>query len=178
MHRLLAKLPGGPKTIPLGDEALTIGRTNDNKLPLDADGVSRKHAQILFVGKGYEVVDLGSRNGTKVNGQKVPRAILKGGDVIHIGGVDLVFEDDAPAGVYNAGTGIETRVVDVVGALAARLGRADLVDLGALAYRRGEVMRYALDPSRARARLGFAFAVALARGLEGLCACPEEQVDA
>jgi pSer/pThr/pTyr-binding forkhead associated (FHA) protein len=107
MPRLIAKLPGGPKTIPLGDEALTIGRTNDNKLPLDADGVSRKHAQILFVGKGYEVVDLGSRNGTKVNGQKVPRAILKSGDVVHIGGVDLVYEDDAPAAGASSGLEVE-----------------------------------------------------------------------
>ena len=110
MPRLIAKLQGGPKTIPLGDEALTIGRTNDNKLPLDLDGVSRKHAQILFVGKGYEVVDLGSRNGTKVNGQKVPRAILKSGDVVHIGGVDLVFEEDAPAG---GSSGLEVEEFDL-----------------------------------------------------------------
>ena len=94
MPRLVAKLPTGPKTIPLGDEALTIGRTNDNKLPLDADGVSRKHAQILFVGKGYEVVDLGSRNGTKVNGQRVMDTfLLKEGDMIQIGHTMLVFTE-------------------------------------------------------------------------------------
>lgn len=103
-------------------------------------------------------------------------------DFLHVD--DLVrllvrgLAEDAPAGVYNAGTGVETRVAEVVGVVAARLGRADLVDLGALAYRPGEVMRYALDPSRARARLGFTAAVGLARGLEGLCAGPEEQVHA
>src|SRR5690242_3944094 len=116
MPRLIVKLPGGPKTVSIGDEALTIGRTGDNTLPLDLEGVSRRHCQILFVGKGYELVDMGSRNGTKVNGQKVPRAILKGGDVIHVGGVDMVFEDGGGA----AGSeGLDIEELDLGGAQAA-----------------------------------------------------------
>ena len=116
MPRLIVKLPGGPKTVPVGDESVTIGRTSDNTLPLDVEGVSRKHAQILFVGKGYEVVDLGSRNGTKVNGQKVPRAMLKSGDVVHIGGVDMVFEDGGAAG---GGEGLDIEELDLGGAATA-----------------------------------------------------------
>lgn len=103
-------------------------------------------------------------------------------DFLHVD--DLVrlvlrgLADDAPAGVYNAGSGVETPVADVVRGVAARLGRESLVDLGALAYREAEVMRYVLDPSRARARLGFFAEVELERGLDLLCACPEEQVRA
>jgi pSer/pThr/pTyr-binding forkhead associated (FHA) protein len=115
MPRLLVKLPGGTKTVPIGDEAVTIGRTSDNSLPLDAEGVSRRHAQILFVGKGYEVVDMGSRNGTKVNGQKVPRALLKNGDVIGVGGIDLVYED-ASAGPSG---GLELEELDLGGAASS-----------------------------------------------------------
>jgi UDP-glucose 4-epimerase len=103
-------------------------------------------------------------------------------DFVHVDDVARVIAgclaDEAPPGVYNAGTGIETRVADVVQALAWRLGGAGLVELGALPYRPGEVMRYALDPSRARQRLGVAAAVDLARGLEALARCPEEQADA
>ncbi len=117
MPRLIVKLPGGPKTVPVGEEAVTIGRTADNTLPLDVEGVSRRHAQILFVGKGYEIVDMGSRNGTKVNGQKVPRAMLKGGDVVHVGGVDMVFEDGAGAAAASEGLDIEE--LDLGGAQAS-----------------------------------------------------------
>lgn len=76
--------------------------------------------------------------------------------------------DDAPDGVYNAGTGVETPVALVVRALADRLGRPDLLDLGALPYRPGETMRYVLDPSHTRARLGFRAELDLERGLATL----------
>jgi pSer/pThr/pTyr-binding forkhead associated (FHA) protein len=111
MPRLLVKLPGGTRTVTLGDEAVTVGRTSDNKLPIDDVGVSRRHAQILQVGKGWEVVDLGSRNGTKVNGKKVPRALLKGGDVLSFGDVEVVFEEEGAAG-------LELEELDLGGAAA------------------------------------------------------------
>lgn len=103
-------------------------------------------------------------------------------DFVHVADVARVIarcaEDGAPPGVYNAGTGVETSVAAVVRLLAWRAGRPELVDLGALPYRAGEVMRYALDPSRAREHLGVAAEVELARGLESLVTCPEEQVHA
>ena len=119
MPRLIVKLPGGPKTVPVGDEAVSIGRTAENTLPLDVEGVSRRHAQILFVGKGYEIVDMGSRNGTKVNGQKVPRAMLKGGDVIHVGGIDMVFEDGAGSPAGGGSEGLDIEELDLGGAQAS-----------------------------------------------------------
>ncbi|MDC0671119.1 NAD-dependent epimerase/dehydratase family protein [Nannocystis radixulma] len=103
-------------------------------------------------------------------------------DFVHVADVARMIarcaEDDAPAGAYNAGTGVESSVAMVVRALAWRLGRSELVELGALPYRAGEVMRYVLDPSRAKERLRFVAAVALARGLESVADGPQEQVDA
>jgi pSer/pThr/pTyr-binding forkhead associated (FHA) protein len=112
MPRLIVKLPSGPKSVPVGEDAVTIGRTNDNTIALEGEGVSRKHVQILFVGKGHELVDMGSRNGTKVNGQKVPRAMLKPGDVILVGPVEIVFEGDGG----DAGAGLDIEELDLGGA--------------------------------------------------------------
>lgn len=78
------------------------------------------------------------------------------------------LDADAPPGVYNAGTGVETPVRVVIRALAERLGRPDLIDLGALPYRPGEAMRYVLDPARALAHLGFRATLDLASGLATL----------
>lgn len=100
-------------------------------------------------------------------------------DFLHVD--DLVrlvlrgLEPDAPPGVYNAGTGVETRVGEAARGLAERLGRLDLLDLGALPYRDDELMRYALDPTLARARLGFAARVPLALGLDELARADEEE---
>ena len=114
MPRLIVKIGGATKTVPLGEDAVTIGRTPENSLHLDNEGVSRKHAQILFVGRGWEVVDLGSRNGTKVNGKKVPRAMLKPGDVIGVGPAEVVFEEEGAAAASGGGaTGLEVEELDL-----------------------------------------------------------------
>ena len=71
------------------------------------------------------------------------------------------LDDDAPPGVYNVGTGRETPVIDVVTRVteeASRLIGVDLLPLvepGAIPYRDGEQMRYVLDVTRARERLGW-----------------------
>ncbi len=87
-------------------------------------------------------------------------------------------EDGAPAGTYNAGTGIESAVAMVVRALAWRLGRTDLIDLGALPYRGSEVMRYVLDATRAKERLGFVAEGGAGRGARVGGELSEEQVGA
>lgn len=103
-------------------------------------------------------------------------------DFVHVRDVARVIarcvEDSAPAGVYNAGTGVETAVAALVRALAWRVDRPELLDIGALPYRAGEVMRYVLDPARARERLKFVAAVELAAGLESLASGAEEPTDA
>jgi diguanylate cyclase (GGDEF)-like protein len=69
----------------LGDAPIDVGRGSAAGLILDADSVSRKHARIERFGGGHKIVDLGSTNGTYVNGVKVKEHILKDGDRIGIG---------------------------------------------------------------------------------------------
>ena len=77
------------KTIPfklLGD-LTTIGRDPNNSIVIDHPSVSPFHAEILLVHSEdrYEVFDLGSPNGTKVNGEQVIRKELENGDQINFG---------------------------------------------------------------------------------------------
>lgn len=82
------------------------------------------------------------------------------------------LDSDAPAGVYNAGSGAETRVCDALQLLADAVGphTRELLQLGALPTRPGEAMRYAVDISRASRRLDWYPAVPLADGLQRLAA--------
>ena len=56
--------------------------------------VSRRHVELRRDDNGWQVVDLGSTNGIKVNGQRVNQAALRPGDRITIGVTDLSFELD------------------------------------------------------------------------------------
>jgi len=84
-------VPGG-RRVPLQDEAVSIGRLDTCDLVLDDPTVSRTHAEVRREGDGFEVVDLGSRNGTRVNGRGVARQRLADGDDLLIGAVPLRFE--------------------------------------------------------------------------------------
>lgn len=59
-----------------------VGRANDCQLRLDDDGLSRKHARLLPTPEGLQVEDLGSTNGTTINGRRVQRAMARAGDEI------------------------------------------------------------------------------------------------
>jgi FHA domain len=70
----------------------TLGRSEDCEVTIEDPLVSRRHAQIIVDGDEVSVVDLGSRNGVRVNGLPVTStAILRDGDRIRIGTQDLVF---------------------------------------------------------------------------------------
>jgi len=79
--------------------ALTyIGRSEDNQLRLLDPGVSRRHVLVMATPGGYTIRDLGSQNGTYVNGSRVDESPLADGDRITIGEINLVFRG-APAAV-------------------------------------------------------------------------------
>ena len=80
---------------PLAVSGTIIGRTADNNIGLDHRSVSRQHAKILLVGHRYKVIDLGSANGTLVNGEPYAQAELKRGDLLELGHVKFRF---IPAG--------------------------------------------------------------------------------
>ncbi len=81
------------RTFALGDQPLTIGRAADNTVVIASPRASRHHAHIRREGASFVLYDLGSANGTLVNGQRVQRAVLQPGDLIDIG--DEVFRFEA-----------------------------------------------------------------------------------
>src|SRR5277367_6567957 len=67
------------------DKQILVGRSSDLDMVLVEDMVSRKHARIAMQGEQIWIEDLGSTNGTFVNGEKIKRARLKEGDRVLIG---------------------------------------------------------------------------------------------
>lgn len=70
----------------------SIGRTPDNQLQINLPEVSRRHAQISLTESGYRFEDLGSENGSYLNGDAVTETLLKPGDRLQIGSRRFVFE--------------------------------------------------------------------------------------
>ncbi len=78
---------------PLQGEAVSIGRASDCSIPIKDRYLSRKHAEIIAVGSTWMLKDLGSANGTYLNGSRVERdELLKTGDRIRLGDTEIVFE--------------------------------------------------------------------------------------
>lgn len=71
---------------PLEGDQLTIGRDSSNQVAINDPEVSRKHARLTFQGGKFVLEDLGSTNGTFVNGQRLAGpVVLKPGDVVSLG---------------------------------------------------------------------------------------------
>ena len=84
-------LPDG-RRMAVGSEALVIGRLPECDVVLPDSNVSRRHAELRRKGDGVFVTDLGSTNGTRVNGTPVREQLLASGDEISVGSTKLVFE--------------------------------------------------------------------------------------
>lgn len=72
-------------------QTLTIGRALDNDIVVDSAEVSRQHARVEHHNGAYWIIDLGSTNGTMVNGQHVTEHLLQHGDRITMGNVVLEY---------------------------------------------------------------------------------------
>jgi len=68
-----------------------IGRSRECDLTVTDGNASRRHAEVVQEGDAYFVVDLGSTNGTELNGKRVTREELTDGDRITLGATDVVF---------------------------------------------------------------------------------------
>jgi len=69
--------------------ALSIGRADDNDLPLADNTVSSHHARIFTYLESSYIEDLGSTNGTYLNGKRIQKHTLHVGDVIKVGKLEL-----------------------------------------------------------------------------------------
>lgn len=73
-------------TFPLEGDQLVIGRDSSNSVAINDAEISRKHSRLSFQGGKYVLEDLGSTNGTFVNGQRLAGpVVLKPGDVVSLG---------------------------------------------------------------------------------------------
>ena len=79
------------KRHPITKSRTIIGRGRDADITVDDTGISRKHVEILWDGSRAEVNDLGSTNGSELNGARITRAPLPTDSVISIGRTRIVF---------------------------------------------------------------------------------------
>src|SRR5215472_7727482 len=77
--------------LPVGPDPVFVGQENSNTLCLADPAISPRHCSIGRHDGGFELVDLGSHNGTFVNGIPVARKLLSDGDTIRIGDSELLF---------------------------------------------------------------------------------------
>jgi pSer/pThr/pTyr-binding forkhead associated (FHA) protein len=75
----------------IAEDKCSIGRSPESAIFLDDVTVSRSHAEITRSGKGFQLLDLGSLNGTYVNNGSVKTVELKTGDEIQVGKFHLIF---------------------------------------------------------------------------------------
>lgn len=81
-----------PVQFDLGGHLIGIGRASDNDVILDDPTVSRHHCQLKLEHGAYSFTDLGSQNGSLVNGETVSQIALGPGDVIRIGDTQIDFQ--------------------------------------------------------------------------------------
>lgn len=79
----------------LKEPEATVGRDSDCDLTLDDPSVSRHHAKVIGIYGGFFIEDLHSTNGVMLNGRRVSKHMLKDGDCVHIGAIELRFVDNS-----------------------------------------------------------------------------------
>ena len=84
-------LPDG-KRIQIGNRVITIGRLQDSTVCIDDPSISRNQAEVLLRETGYLLSDLGSTNGTLVNGRRISQHVLTDHDQIEFGSYKIRFE--------------------------------------------------------------------------------------
>ncbi|MGX9295815.1 ATP-binding cassette domain-containing protein [Tsukamurella paurometabola] len=102
----VAKMP----SLPVGTGQMTIGRTPENDIAIGDMLVSRRHARLLTGPQGLVIEDLGSANGTQVNGRRIAGPTsLRDGDLVTVGNSDLIVEQgrlERPKAQEFAGAGL------------------------------------------------------------------------
>lgn len=90
---LIGTIDGQELQFPLFKDRLTIGRTQQNDIQLNAQYISRRHAVIISDEDGPRIIDWGSKNGVAVNGTRISEQRLRNGDKVTIGTAEFIFEE-------------------------------------------------------------------------------------
>lgn len=86
-------IPGVQHDVALTGERMVLGRLKACDICLADANTSREHAALEREGRGWAVVDLGSTNGTLVNGERIDRVRLLNGDIITVGITELIYHE-------------------------------------------------------------------------------------
>jgi signal transduction histidine kinase len=151
------------RSIGIGVDAVLIGRDPQCDVILPDDQASRRHARLAINGDACSIQDLGSRNGTTVNGRRITQASIHPGDTIRIGETDLRLDTVAAAddgtGWIGADHGDDAITVDADSFALLYTGLKDPAylhrahaDLGVL-YRIGQAIGDTLDVEPLVARI-------------------------
>jgi pSer/pThr/pTyr-binding forkhead associated (FHA) protein len=92
----------GGREFPLLKATLVVGRGDEVDIRVNHTSVSRQHCELHSIDGQFEVVDNGSANGIRVNGQDVKKALLAPGDTLELGDVALKYVPAGQAFVYDA----------------------------------------------------------------------------
>ena len=85
------------RTQELKADKTTIGRVEDNTFQIAEPSVSSHHCEVVLRGKDVVVVDLNSTNGTFINGEKITEQVIKPGQILRLGKIELRLDTEAPA---------------------------------------------------------------------------------
>src|SRR5947209_2732857 len=80
------------RTYELKTDKTTVGRVTDNAFEIPEASVSSHHAELTLRGNDVLVKDLGSTNGTFINGEKIEEGILKLGQILRVGMIEMRLE--------------------------------------------------------------------------------------
>jgi pSer/pThr/pTyr-binding forkhead associated (FHA) protein len=122
MEKIFAKLvllsDGGPEQeYELGKARITLGRAMTNDIIVSDSRASRSHARLECAPTRFTLIDLGSSNGTRVNGQRVERAELQTGDLIMLGNTQFKFDLGDKSAIEEAGMTVIDHELDLDRAL-------------------------------------------------------------
>jgi len=123
------KYQGSEYPLEAGREVI-VGRASNTDMVLMEDMVSRKHAKVTLQGDEVVIQDLGSTNGTFVNGEKVKRARLKDGDRVLIGTSILKLVRQQSAAMAQVQRGEPSRPQESVSTLKPRALQGDIGEQG------------------------------------------------
>src|SRR5437899_12668969 len=84
------------RTHELKVDKTTVGRVEDNTFQIAEPSVSSHHCELILQGPDILVRDLGSTNGTFINGEKVSESVLKTGQILRLGQIEMRLETVAP----------------------------------------------------------------------------------
>src|SRR6476660_1888996 len=85
------------RTYELNVEKTTVGRVEDNAFQITEPSVSSHHAEIILKGSDVVVHDLNSTNGTFINGEKISESVLKPGQTLRLGQIEMRLETEGAA---------------------------------------------------------------------------------